>query len=115
MPHPEAESRVGVGGDRVQQGLAILEVIVERTVRDADGIGDLAQAQLFMTALCHQSKSGFEGRGFQIAVAIGGPARFCCHAPSYKATGQNATVRTRGGPSLTPTRGWPRDPCHIAG
>src|SRR5260370_34246168 len=69
-------------------------MIVERAVRDADGVGDLAQTQAFMAGFGHPTIGGLEGCSSQIAMAIGGPARFWRHAPSYKATGQNATAGT---------------------
>src|SRR5437762_1750190 len=52
---------------------------------DADGVGDLTQAQMLMTGLRHQAKGRLQRGSSQIAMAIGGPARFCRHAPSYKA------------------------------
>src|SRR5258708_31173172 len=68
-------------------------MIVERAVRDADGVGDLAQTQAFMAGLGHPTIGALEGCSWQIAMAVGGPARFWRHAPSYKATGQNSTAR----------------------
>src|SRR5206468_9668979 len=41
---------------------------------------DLAQAQLLMTGRGHQADGGLQRRGFQIAMAIGRPARLHCHA-----------------------------------
>src|SRR5260370_772225 len=70
-------------------------MIVERAVRDADGVGDLAQTQALMAGLGHPTIGGLEGCSSQIAMAIGRPARFWRHAPSYKATGQNATAGIR--------------------
>src|SRR5258708_30446767 len=70
-------------------------MIVERAVRDADGVGDLAQTQAFMAGLSHPTIGGPEGCSWQIAMAVGGPARFWRHALSYKATGQNATAGIR--------------------
>src|SRR5258708_24422404 len=70
-------------------------MIVERAGRDADGVGDLAQTQALMAGLGHPTIGGLEGCSSQIAMAIGRPARFWRHAPSYKATGQNATAGIR--------------------
>src|ERR1700731_2437590 len=68
-------------------------MIVERAMRDADGVGNLAQAQPFMAGLRHQAGGGLDCGGLQVAVAIGRSARFWRHVPSYKGQRRNATVR----------------------
>src|SRR5206468_1153349 len=66
--------------------------IIERAVRDADGLRHLAQAERLMAALRDQARGGLQRRLLQIAMAIGRPARFCGHAPSYKGGPPNATA-----------------------
>ena len=84
------------------------KVIVQRAMRDADGFCDLAQAERLVAALRHQASGGPQRRLFQIAVAIGRPARFLGHASFIQ---RRPAERHR----LRPRRAVSRGPRHIAG
>ena len=94
--HARRQPQIGFRRHRVEQRLAMDEMVVERAVRDADFFGHLAQAQALMAVLRHQTGGGLERVGSDISVAIGRAARFCGHASSYKAVTPDATASCRG-------------------
>ena len=78
-----AETQEPLLGDRVQQTLAVAERIIERAMRDADGICNAAQAQRFMPVRYDQIQRGEDRFGTEVSMTIGFARRSGSHGSQF--------------------------------